>query len=264
MAEENISIIDESGDHKYFTVIPNYILNHSTHWDREVYIQMKRIAGENGTCYAGLTKLRKATGFSKERLNNSIKYLLEHKWITFLGKKEVGTRGGNQLTNEYKINDIWKMNVDFYQKGGSPDCPPINKGGSPNEAKGGRQITKGGSPYDHKEEHIQEEPIKKILAANAADPINQVLEVFYKTINPTINFGNKTQRAAAQNLIDKLGLEKTIKAAKYAVTIQGEQYAPVISTPIALQNKIGDLVSYGKKNNQSKSAVYEPKPTDNG
>ena len=115
-----------------------------------------------------------------------------------------------------------------------------------------------------REEHIQEEPIKKILAANAADPINQVLEVFYKTINPTINFGNKTQRAAAQNLIDKLGLEKTIKAAKYAVTIQGEQYAPVISTPIALQNKIGDLVSYGKKNNQSKSAVYEPKPTDNG
>ena len=45
---ENINLQDKSGDKDYFTIIPNYVLNHSALWDREVYIQMKRIAGENG------------------------------------------------------------------------------------------------------------------------------------------------------------------------------------------------------------------------
>jgi hypothetical protein len=70
-----ISISDDSGDKKYFTIIPNYILNHSTLWDREVYIQMKRITGEDGTCWTSRNTLAKQCGMSPRRLDKSLKYL---------------------------------------------------------------------------------------------------------------------------------------------------------------------------------------------
>ena len=151
---EKINIKDGSEDRKYFTIIPNYIFNHSTIWDREVYCQMKRIAGEDGTCFLSVNNLKKRCGIGNERLKKSISYLIEHKWIDFLGKKDVATRGGVQPVSEYKINNLWKMNVDFYE----------NKGGSPQEAlpnesqRGVADGVKGESPQEHKKNHIQEEP----------------------------------------------------------------------------------------------------------
>ena len=57
--KQEIKIKDDSGDKEFFTIIPNYVLNHSTHWDREVYIQMKKIAGdkESGKCYMSVPNL---------------------------------------------------------------------------------------------------------------------------------------------------------------------------------------------------------------
>jgi len=119
MEKENLNITDESGDKKYFTIIPNYILNHSTHWDREVYIQMKRVAGENGTCWMSLTKLSKQCGISRNRLLKSLSYLKEHHWIDLVGAKSIETKGGLQRVNQYSINDLWKINSSFYEKKGS-------------------------------------------------------------------------------------------------------------------------------------------------
>ncbi len=115
-------------------------------------VKMKRIAGENGTCWMSIENLKKRCGIGHERLKKSIKYLLEHKWIDFVGKKEVETRGGRQFVNEYRINDLWKMNVNFYE------------GGSPQEAlpnKVQRGVVEGGSPQDVKKNHIKEEPNKE-------------------------------------------------------------------------------------------------------
>lgn len=152
-----IKIQDDSGDKKYFTIIPNYIFNHSTIWDREVYCQMKRIAGEEGTCFMSINNLKKRCGIGTERLKKSITYLIEHNWIDFLGKKDVSTKGGIQQVSEYKINDLWKMNIDFYKnKGGSP------QEALPNESERGVAVDlKGGSPQAHKKNHSKEEPYTK-------------------------------------------------------------------------------------------------------
>lgn len=113
---QKLNIKDNSGDRKYFTIIPNFILNHSTMWDREVYVQMKRITGEEGTCYASRATLAKQCGMSPRRLDKSIKYLIDHKWIALIGTKEVFTKTrGIQSVNEYEISDLWKMNVDYYE-----------------------------------------------------------------------------------------------------------------------------------------------------
>ena len=38
---DNIDFVDESGDREHFTIIPNYIANHSSAVDQALYFQMK-------------------------------------------------------------------------------------------------------------------------------------------------------------------------------------------------------------------------------
>lgn len=72
----------------------------------------------------------------------------------------------------------------------------------------------------------------------------ELFNLFYETINPNINFANKTDRSAADWLIGKYGLEKVLKAAKYAISIQGVKYTPTITTPYQLKEKMSALAKY--------------------
>lgn len=161
-------ITDESGDKKYFTIIPNYILNHSTLWDREVYIQMKRITGEDGTCWTSQKNLANQCGISVNRLKKSIQYLIENQWIEFVGTKPTESSGGTQETKEYKVIDLWEKNIQFYKdKGVSSNDTPITKGVSRDAQRGITSEAKGVSPSDDKEEPI----LKK-------NPINKNTEIY--------------------------------------------------------------------------------------
>ena len=165
-------IQDNSGDHKYFTMIPNYILNHSTLYDREVYIQMKRFSGEKGTCWASRKTLAERCGVSPRRVDKSIKYLLDHKWISLKGKKRLKTVGGNQSVNEYSISDLWKMNINFYDKGVAPNAIPKWQRGSTDRAK-------GVAPGAHKEEPEEKKKDTSSLGAKepTADEIQRYNEI---------------------------------------------------------------------------------------
>ena len=108
MEGQHLFVEDESGDKKYFTMIPNYIANHSTANDQALYFQLKRFAGEKGTCFASQKTLLEKLGIGQKAYYKSIKYLIDHKWISFAGMKTVITEGGPQKIKAYKINDIWK------------------------------------------------------------------------------------------------------------------------------------------------------------
>ena len=74
--------------------------------------------------------------------------------------------------------------------------------------------------------------------------INEIFEIFYKQVNPVINFGNKTSRDAAGFLINKFGLEETKKIAKFSCSVQGKEYVPIINTPYQLKEKLASLKTY--------------------
>lgn len=86
--------------------------------------------------------------------------------------------------------------------------------------------------------------------------INRLFEVFYKSVNPAINFGNKTNRASAEFLIKKFGFERALKMAQEAVKVAGETYAPVITTPYQLKENLGKLAIYIKRQ-RGKGGVVE-------
>ena len=104
--KERLKIKDESGDKKYFTILPNYIANHSTANDQALYFQMKRYAGESGECFATQETLTEKLGIGIKAYNKSLNYLIKKGWVEFVGL----TGGKTRPIKTYKINNILKLN----------------------------------------------------------------------------------------------------------------------------------------------------------
>ena len=71
----------------------------------------------------------------------------------------------------------------------------------------------------------------------------------FKELTPSISYGNKTQRKACKEMIEKFGLDETIRMVDMVLLVQGKQYAPRATTPYAMWTKIGDFKVYFKENN---------------
>lgn len=250
---DGIKIEDESGDKKYFTIIPNYILNHSTLWDREVYIQMKKIAGENGTCWTSRNTLAKQCGMSPRRLDKSIQYLVSHSWIKTIGKKEVSTKGGKQEVNEYKIIDLWDTNNSFYQdknKGVALKTIPLSKGVARMQ-RGSTDDTKGIAPGATKEEPLNnnqetvakatlpfsfEEEIQKLSTGTRTD--YKIIALYWK--RKGYIFENQKQFNSA--------LKRELRPASLLTGYKGEQVGRAIRYCIDNYTDIGwTLETVGKR-----------------
>lgn len=76
--------------------------------------------------------------------------------------------------------------------------------------------------------------------------IVDVMELFAK-INPSIQYGNKTQRKACEDMIKRFGYEDTIRMVKQVISVQGEQYAPIATTPYKMYHKLADFKIYFDK-----------------
>lgn len=162
--EEKIHIQDDSGDRKYFSLIPHYILNHSTAIAQALYLQLKRLAGENGVAFPSRGFLMEKLAISKPTLLKELNYLITKGWIIEFGERSVVTNGGIQKVKQYKIVDIWKLNVDFYEslykeKGVKNNTLLIR--GVKNNTKGGKKTyQKGVKNTPPNKNHIKQEPYK--------------------------------------------------------------------------------------------------------
>lgn len=102
-----------------------------------------------------------------------------------------------------------------------------------------------------KDESIKDQNIKKSSTFND-DTNKQIVEILdlFKEINPIVKtmYGNTTQRKAIVDLIGLYGFDEVRRAAQYAVSIRGREYAPSITTPYELLQKYTKLEDYDKKN----------------
>jgi DNA-binding MarR family transcriptional regulator len=77
-------------------------------------------------------------------------------------------------------------------------------------------------------------------------PINEILDEFYE-INPTLNFGNKNQRLAVEELIKKFGSDKLKAMILQYKDMMSDKFCPIATTPIAFKNKLGDIIAFFNK-----------------
>jgi len=78
------------------------------------------------------------------------------------------------------------------------------------------------------------------------DSVNLVMNKFYE-FNPGLNFGNKTQRKATEDLVKKFTLEKLLGMLDWYQTKMCDKYCPTATTPLAFKEKIGDIKVYADK-----------------
>lgn len=82
----------------------------------------------------------------------------------------------------------------------------------------------------------------------------KTMKNIFKKINPLFEYSNKDKQAE-KKMIDYLGKEKAEKIAFFAVSIQGESFAPVITSPAQLLNKLSQLIVYAKKKQNNKPVI---------
>ena len=83
-------------------------------------------------------------------------------------------------------------------------------------------------------------------SAEAKSGVNAVFDIFH-TQNPVLNYGHRGMRRDAEEMIKKFGLDETLKMAQFAISVQGQEYAPVICDPTQFKYKASALAAYYKR-----------------
>jgi len=114
---------------------------------------------------------------------------------------------------------------------------------------------------------IESKTNKDIVFASQSDAspqgkeINELIDKF-KAVNPSYErlFANKTQRAAMERLLKKMGRQKLEQILDILPAIFGKAYAPRIFTPFQLEQKLPDLFAYLKERSEIGQRVFTIRP----
>jgi hypothetical protein len=98
------------------------------------------------------------------------------------------------------------------------------------------------------ESRVEEKSREEHRTSEENSQVNPLIELF-KEVNPSYSklFANKTQRGSAERLLKTHGLSKLSGLIKLLPQMNGDKYAPVITTPVQLEDKLGQLIAYGQR-----------------
>ena len=159
----------------------------------------------------------------KKKSDGKIEYFVQHKPIRKSSCQETFLSGNVPDINNTDFNNNTDINNNIYSKQSLPNKENLKI-------------------------------IKKEQPENQKNPINMVLDEFFN-INPTLNYGNNTQRKAAQDLINMFGLDQLIPMIRWYATQTSNPFCPVATTPLTFKNKISEIKIYADKLKTSKNQV---------
>lgn len=99
--------------------------------------------------------------------------------------------------------------------------------------------------------------IKKETLATGGKEVNDLIYLF-KDVNPSYEklFGNKNQRQIVERMLKKYGFAKMEAMIKALPDIIVRKYAPRITKPSELEDKLGSLIAFVKQERQRKGGVH--------
>ena len=108
MNENQFLIKDESSDRKYFTQIPNIIVDKYSAREAGVYLYIKRKAGERGEFFERTKVSAKNLGIHPQTFRKIREKFVKDGILEYLGerKEEIKHVGGSQQIKVFKIKDI--------------------------------------------------------------------------------------------------------------------------------------------------------------
>lgn len=110
MKNDEFKITDRAGDKKFFTIVPNFVIDNAfSVYELSLYLFMKKVCGENGSCWMTPNNIAKRLGIAPGSVRKFQKALLGKGWI-----KKIGVVGKTKPTIEYAIVDLWQLNANYY------------------------------------------------------------------------------------------------------------------------------------------------------
>lgn len=165
----------------------------------------------------------KSTGEITVKATNKYRLITVKKWSEYQAVNRQSNRQttDNQQTNEQASNsNIRNKEIRTKETIAPEPAADVDKEVEP--------------PKPPRERKAKEDPL-------VTQGIVAVLEAFQKSCNPTINFGNKTERDSARELVKAYGLETVLREITFSQTIKNEDYAPAIFKPSDLARKWPNL-----------------------
>jgi predicted transcriptional regulator len=208
-----------------------------------VYISLCRHANnETQKCFPSQELIAKELGITDRTVRNYIKKF--ENWNLIFVKREKDPKTHKNLNNIYTLlnKSQWKKKPEEIISCGNPE---------ENKDKNQRKLVpRNNTHIINNTNKIQSEP--KVRYSG-----QELLNLFYKEINPNIKFNNKTTRADAEWLEDKYGMEKLESMVLYIKQHQGGQYFPNISTPTQLRDKMAQLINHSNKEKNKQSIIVK-------
>ena len=107
---------------------------------------------------------------------------------------------------------------------------------------------------------LSKDKLINIAEETSADTEFKSLYNEFIELNPHLNWGNKSERKATQELLDKHGFEQSMGIVKLYKENMADKFCPVATKPTAFVRKMGDLGVYFSKlkeeeNNKPKTIV---------
>jgi biotin operon repressor len=199
-----------------------------------VYISLCRHADKEQKCWPSLDKL--AEEFSMSR-DSALKGIKELEKLNIIVRRRLGKR----LCNEY-----WLIDKSEWVKSTIATSPEVDHSHKVKSTSATSEV----DVVDSKDTQEKDTHKKDIVLTNVrtSNTTNKVITLF-KSINPSYKrlFSNKTQRAAVERLLDQYGIGKLEKIINTLPEILGSQYAPTITTPLMLEEKMGQFLIFIKK-----------------
>lgn len=213
--------------------------------EKLIFAELKFLSKDTGYCYATNEYLADILGLSKRNISKILKKLKEKGMIDIdIEKNNKGTFRKLWIKKEMKNKD---------------------EGGMKSVHAGAEQEFLRATPLVRAKRETDKRNIQKdniiILHSKedfAGKEINHLISLF-KEVNPNYErlFSNKTQRAALERLVKKFGKDKVENMIKVLPKILEKPYAPTITTPVQLENKLADLIAFLKKEKAKKPRVVE-------
>ena len=204
----------------YFAIFI-YIVSHANYKDKDIIWNNKKITIKRGSFIGSLSKIAKHFKISKGTVHYVLEYLKAERMVE---RKATGS------FTHFKV-----INYDDYQQAERLSENELNTSKTRVET----------TNKDKKDKNIKNKSIKE---GKPSDKINSLISAF-KAVNPSYErlYPNKTQREALERLVKKFGVEKIQRAVEVLPKVIHKTYAPQITTPYQLEQKLGALLSFLKR-----------------
>ena len=108
----------------------------------------------------------------------------------------------------------------------------------------------------HPNKIIELDKEKDNLATQASRDVEEVISLF-ESVNPSYKkmFANKTQRSSVSRLLVQWPRPQLDKIIAFLPQTNKEKYAPTITTPLQLEDKIGTLIAFVKKSRETSNVM---------